>query len=270
MADLRIFSYLPNPRVWKALIAAELCGVDVEVVGATPPKLADWLWDFDARELAAAERTAASPHARISRRGFRGTLYKTDAFLEAHPFGTVPAAFSGDGRTGIFESNSILRAVVRAARDDHGLYGRDALSASRIDSFLDASLVFAREAQVYLLAAERMDAGTAERMAGAFEFFLSGIEQALDASEYVAGPELTIADIGVVCDLAQFLRERLMTERLAKGGFAPISAGFEADYPHVAAHLVSLARRPVFADYLSKTIEQTLPALVTPTGGSRG
>ena len=30
--DIRIFSYLPNPRVWKALIAAELCGVEVEVV----------------------------------------------------------------------------------------------------------------------------------------------------------------------------------------------------------------------------------------------
>ena len=26
---MRIFSYLPNPRVWKALIAAELCGVEV-------------------------------------------------------------------------------------------------------------------------------------------------------------------------------------------------------------------------------------------------
>ncbi len=27
---LRIFSYLPNPHVAKALIAAELCGVGVE------------------------------------------------------------------------------------------------------------------------------------------------------------------------------------------------------------------------------------------------
>jgi hypothetical protein len=26
MADLRIFSYLPNPRVWKATIAARFCG----------------------------------------------------------------------------------------------------------------------------------------------------------------------------------------------------------------------------------------------------
>ena len=36
MADIRILSYQPNPRVWKALIAAELCGVEVEVVGDAP------------------------------------------------------------------------------------------------------------------------------------------------------------------------------------------------------------------------------------------
>lgn len=31
MGHLRIFWYLPNPRVWKATIAARFCGVDVEV-----------------------------------------------------------------------------------------------------------------------------------------------------------------------------------------------------------------------------------------------
>ena len=31
MVALRIFSYLPNPRVWKATIAARLCGVEIEV-----------------------------------------------------------------------------------------------------------------------------------------------------------------------------------------------------------------------------------------------
>ena len=33
---LKIFSYLPNPRVWKAVIAGRLGGVDVEVVGDKP------------------------------------------------------------------------------------------------------------------------------------------------------------------------------------------------------------------------------------------
>ena len=33
---LRIFSYLPNPRVWKALIAADYLGVTVQVLGDKP------------------------------------------------------------------------------------------------------------------------------------------------------------------------------------------------------------------------------------------
>ena len=48
MADsvLKIFSYLPNPRVWKAQIAAEIIGVQIEVVGDKPAALPGWLWDF--------------------------------------------------------------------------------------------------------------------------------------------------------------------------------------------------------------------------------
>ena len=60
----------------------------------------------------------------------------------AHPFGTVPAGFSTDGNVGIFESNSILRAVARLGDQGIGLYGRDVTEASRVDSFLDSILVF--------------------------------------------------------------------------------------------------------------------------------
>ncbi|MEM8769306.1 MAG: glutathione S-transferase, partial [Pseudomonadota bacterium] len=126
---LRIFSYLPNPRVWKALIAADLLGVEVEVLGDKPAALADWLWDFEARPLEDSEKRSDNPHARTSRRGFSGQLYKTDAFLKAHPFGTVPAAFSPDGATGVLDSNSIGRAVARVGAGS--VYGEDAYSASR-------------------------------------------------------------------------------------------------------------------------------------------
>src|SRR4029077_13495950 len=98
MADLRIFSYLPNPRIWKPTIAARLCGVDVEIRGAKPGELKDWLWDFDAHPLSDTERSGGVPKASVGRVGFKGGLLaKTDAFLDAHPFGTVPAAFSPDG-----------------------------------------------------------------------------------------------------------------------------------------------------------------------------
>ena len=131
MSDLRIFSYLPNPRIWKATIAARLCSVDVEVRGSSPTELASWRWDFDARPLTPDEH-AASADVRAGTVGFKGSsLRKTAAFMIAHPFGTVPAAFSPDGKTGIFESNSIMRAVARLGERTFPLYGRDAYEASR-------------------------------------------------------------------------------------------------------------------------------------------
>jgi hypothetical protein len=78
MADLRIFSYLPGPRVWKATIAARFCGVDVEVRGAPAKELKTWLWDFDARPLSEAELAEHSSLARTGRVGMKGTrLYKS-------------------------------------------------------------------------------------------------------------------------------------------------------------------------------------------------
>ncbi len=262
MAVLRIFSYLPNPRVWKATIAARMLGVEVEVVGDRPKALPGWLWDFDARPLEEAEKTPGSPHARASKRGFdTATLYKTDAFLAAHPFGTVPAAFDPEGGTGIFESNSILRAVARAAAPERrqteqlaalgaaagGLYGEGPYEAARIDSFLDAGLVFAREAQAYLLAlaARKASRELSDRMREAYAFYLDGIDNAAGAGgEGLAGP-FSIADIAFVCDFAQFRREQRMADRLADCGLEPIYR--PGGHPRAHAHFDRLRRLPAFA-----------------------
>src|SRR5206468_7922084 len=109
------------------------------------------------------------------------SLHKTAAFMESHPFGTVPAAFSPDGKIGIFESNSIMRAVARLGERSVPLYGRDPYEASRVDSFLDASLVFARDAQNYLLS---LLGGTVSpeiqsRARDALTTYLAGINRAL-------------------------------------------------------------------------------------------
>jgi elongation factor 1-gamma len=249
---LRIFSYLPNPRVWKALIAADHLGVTVEVIGDKPQNLGNWLWDFDARELQAEEKTADSPHARVSRRGFSGTLYKTDAFMLTQPYGTVPAAFSPDGAVGIFESNSILRAVARSAQAEHSLYGRNSMDASRIDSFLDATLVFGREAQVYLLGMDAMSHELHQRMSGAFDFFAQGVENALMNHDFIASDELTIADIAFVCDVSQFLRERLMSSALEAQSLPMVSEGAVQAFPRTFAHLLALIEKPLFQKYLGE------------------
>ena len=56
--DLRIFSYLPNPRIWKATIAARLCDIRIDIRGSAPPDLQHWLWDFEARPLTEEEKSA--------------------------------------------------------------------------------------------------------------------------------------------------------------------------------------------------------------------
>ena len=244
---MRIFSYLPNPRIWKAQIAAAHLDVQLEIIGDRPGELTDWLWDVNPRPLADGERDSLADNAVAGSRGFSNPLIKTDAFLKQHPFGTVPAAFFGDQRIGVFESNSILRATVRAAENPMGLYGKDVADASRIDSFLDEGLVFAREAQVYLLGLHEMTEALAERMRAAATFYLQGIERALEHGEYLVGNDLTIADIAFACDLGQFLRERLMHASLDDRRFPPIAVELLNAYPMTKAHLLGLGQKPHFA-----------------------
>ena len=253
-AVLKIFSYLPNPRVWKSIIAGRISGVEVEVIGDKPNKLSTWLWDFNPRKMEEKEMSKDSSYARIGKRGFSGILYQTDEFLKAHPFGTVPAAFSPEGDIGVFESNSILRAVARVGK--HGeLYGKNNYEASRIDSYLDANLVFAREAQVYLLEIENLTQEGFDRMSAAYDFYLNGIETSLANSQYIAGNELTIADISFVCDFAQFLREGHYEEILTENGFGLISKNGPKDYPLVFKHLLELSDRKEFSSVMGTYLD---------------
>ncbi|MDP6516331.1 MAG: glutathione S-transferase family protein [Alphaproteobacteria bacterium] len=251
MTDLRIFSYLPNPRLWKATIAARLGGVDLDLRGAKPGELQDWLWDFDARPLTAADRRSPENTARQARTGFTGELHKTAAFLETQPFATVPAAFSPDGTTGIFESNSIMRAVARVGGDRAALYGADPYTASRIDSFLDASLVFARDGQIYLLALRAGDLTPEihERVAGAFATYMSGIEAALAGDRaFLVGDALTLADICFVAEIALFSRERVYGAQLEAQDLDPIhNDDLAATYPGAVAHYARLCAHDAFA-----------------------
>ena len=259
MSQLRIFSYLPNPRIWKATIAARLCGVEVEVRGASPKDLQSWLWDFDARPLSADE-AATGAEMRTGKVGFQGTLCKTDAFMAAHPFGTVPAAFSPDGTIGIFESNSIMRAVARLGEARFPLYGRGPYEASRIDGFLDASLVFARDAQIYLLAlmSDRVSPEIHARARDAFTTYAGGIDQALSGGrEFLVGNDVTLADICFVAELSLFFNEKARAASLRTQSLEPIvGADIAAKFPRAIGHLARLRKHPAFAPdvdaYLAK------------------
>ncbi len=112
--EIRIFTYLPSPRVWKALIVADLCDIQLDLRADKPKNLSKWLWDFDARPL--TEVTSQDKILIKGKKGFSNILKKTERFLSLNPFGNVPVAFNSKGTIGIFESNSILRLVARIGK----------------------------------------------------------------------------------------------------------------------------------------------------------
>lgn len=260
MATLRIFSYLPNPRVWKSTIAGRLCGLDVEVRGAGPRDLVGWLWDFDAGPVAEADPSIVKAAERTGRIGFKGqTLYKTDAFLVSNPFGTVPVGFSPDGKVGIFESNSIMRAVARLGPEASPLYGAGPYEASRIDSFLDVSLVFATASQQYLFALRGAAVGQEvyDRTWESFATYLGGLEAALGSGrDSFTGAGISLADICFACELALFHNESPRSDALKANGLKAMLPEARIGFPLAFAHFDRLVRLPEFAvdlgPYLAK------------------
>ena len=89
-----------------------------------------------------------------------------------------------------------MRAVTRMSSSTEIVWTvKDSAFSSRIDSFLDANLVFSREHQVYILSIENLNSYTYERMKSAYEFYLDGIELSLSNNKYIAGNKLSLADI---------------------------------------------------------------------------
>ena len=251
---LKIFSYLPNPRVWKAEIAAKVAGIQVEVIGDKPSEIPNWLWDAEPKKLTDADKKKYKQFERVGKRGFNSALYKTDDFIKLIPFGTVPAAFSIDGKIGIFESNSILRAVARQDKVNN-LYGKNSFEASRVDSFLDSGLVFSREHQEYLFGLKDMNEALYQRMKSAYEFFLNGIEESLKYNDFIGFDHLTIVDISFFCDFSQFLREGHYSDDLKNKGFNLVSENFVSDYPKTYNHLMQLSQLDEFSSVIGTYLD---------------
>ena len=191
-------------------------------------------------------------------KGALRVVYKTDSFLEKHPFGTVPAGYNSDGSIGIFESNSIMRAVARSSTNTT-LYGdNDPYLQSRIDSFLDATLVFSREFQVYVLELKSLNDQFYSRMKSAYSFYISGIENALSNGRFISGSDLTIADISFVCEVAQFLRERDRRTIINEQGYEIISKNFEEDFPKSHKHLMNLYNKDDFQKFMKGYLDGIL------------
>ncbi|OUU63719.1 MAG: hypothetical protein CBC22_00270 [Alphaproteobacteria bacterium TMED62] len=207
--QIRIFTYLPNPRIWKALVVADIQGVNIELRSDSPKNLKNWLWDFNAIPLSEKDKKLFDNSNIKAQKGFKGNLIKTEKFLKLNPYGTVPVAFNMSGSIGIFESNSILRVIARLGKK-RKIYGKNAFDKSLIDSYLDACLVFATLTQNYTLALysnKKISKQLIDMAENAYSIFLNGIEKNLkeNRKKYLVSNNLTIADICFFAELSQFL-----------------------------------------------------------------
>ena len=256
--SLRIFSYLPNPRLFKSTIVGRICGVEIEIRGAKPNELSEWLWDFDARPLSTEDKKRQNS-AVLATKGFENELFKTDEFLVAHPFGSVPAAFSSDGETGVFESNSIMRSIARVGENTKNIYGSDPFSASRIDSFLDSSLVFARDSQLYLLSLmnNTLTTDIYTSTASALTDWLTGIERALSNTKFLSSNDLTLADVCFACEIALLYNERYYEKQLEEYNLEwlinpELCERFPISWNHFETLVKHTCFEPDLGPYLSK------------------
>ncbi len=213
---IRIFTYLPNPRIWKALIAADLTKVKLDIRADKPKNLSNWLWDFDARPL--KEKPINDNLLIKGTKGFSNVLSKTKKFLTLNPYGNVPVAFNSSGSIGIFESNSILRLVARIGENEINLYGRNNFIKSRIDSFLDTSLVFGCTTQPYLLALsskKKISKSIILEAEKAYMLYMNGIETSLslNKTKFIISNQLSIADI---CLFGEFFQFSIYSKRKPK------------------------------------------------------
>eukprot|EP01098_Paradermamoeba_levis_P016115 TRINITY_DN84_c0_g1_i1.p1 TRINITY_DN84_c0_g1~~TRINITY_DN84_c0_g1_i1.p1 ORF type:complete len:448 (-),score=187.20 TRINITY_DN84_c0_g1_i1:93-1364(-) len=97
---MKIYSYAQNPKVYKALVAAQYVGQTIE----TPE------FNF-------------------------GVDNKTPEFLKKNPLGKVPVLETDDGQT-IWESNAIARYVARL-NPNVRLYGANAYESALVDQWVD-------------------------------------------------------------------------------------------------------------------------------------
>ena len=250
MSRIRIISYLPNPRVYKATIAARFSGAQIEVVGDTPPEMANWLWDYDAFKMNAADKQNHAASKRTASVGFAGEIYKTDAFLLANPFGDIPMAFANNGADGVFESNSLMRLAALSGPHAPVLYGKSPAEQARIDGFLDKTLLFADIIQKYILAGSDLTDELHGEMARAFEKYCSVLDMILHDNPYLVGDAISLADIVTVCEFALMSNEGRMSAALDDIGCPPILPGLK-NYKALYAHIGKLLTREEFKQDLA-------------------
>lgn len=130
---------------------------------------------------------------------------KTPEFLKLNPFGKIPVIKDGD--FALFESNTIARYL--AQRESSNLYPKDLRRRSVVDQWMDFSVihigaavgrVFFNQVLYKIFGGERDERSLKDGL-GFLKRFLPILEQQIGQEKYLAGPEMTLADISLLASL---------------------------------------------------------------------
>ncbi|KAI3861020.1 hypothetical protein MKX03_026689 [Papaver bracteatum] len=169
MAPLMLYGPLPNKNAFKALIAAEYSGVEVEVVK-------DFEW---------------------------GVTNKSPEFLKMNPIGKIPVLETPDGP--VFESNAIARYVARL-KEGNPLLGSSLIESGHVEQWIDFSSL---EVDSNLSRWMYPRLGYMPFVPQVEELAVAGLKRALAALDsylasntYLVGHRVTLADIIMTCNLS--------------------------------------------------------------------
>ncbi|BAM80904.1 eukaryotic translation elongation factor 1 gamma [Cyanidioschyzon merolae strain 10D] len=182
---MKLYTYPNNPRAYKALIAAQYCGAEVQV----PP---DFKFLEDNRK---------------------------PEFLRLNPFGQVPLLDLGDGKA-VFESNAIARYILESSNRQDMLGGDDAVQRAQVAAFGDVALgridplgrplVYPTIFPAFF----KPDKTRFEEALEQFRAVIGGFERHLTDHTFLVGERITLADITVSMSLFWFFEYLLDPELL--------------------------------------------------------
>lgn len=132
---------------------------------------------------------------------------KTEAYLKMHPAGKVPVLKDGDFV--LFESNAIIKYL--AEKEKSNLYPSELRRRVKIDQWLDfasihigvgMSKVFINRVAYGVLGMEKDERSLQDGLKF-LDRFLPVVEAQLQKSAYLAEPEITLADFGLLAHIDQ-------------------------------------------------------------------
>ncbi len=117
----------------------------------------------------------------------------SEFYLGMNPTGKVPTLV--DGEVAVWESNTILRYI--AAKVGSPLYPTDLAARSQVDRWMDWLLATLYDLHLAGFKATRANEPISEETAKGLGEALSLLEAQLEKTDYIAGDQMTIADLAL-------------------------------------------------------------------------